>query len=63
MKRIEFAGKQLNQMGIRLEKFTYGSTVYKVPVVEPAATPGNPEKSERRPKQIESACTVPQAHV
>jgi len=58
MKRIEFAGKQLHQMGIRLEKITYGSTVYKVPVSEPAEIPGDPEKSERRPKQVELACTV-----
>jgi len=37
MKRIEFAGKQLKEMGIHLEKITYASTVYKIPVAEPAA--------------------------
>ena len=44
MKRIEFAGEQLHEMGIQLDKITYCSTVYKVPVVEPTEASANNEK-------------------
>jgi len=44
MKRFEFAGKQLHKMGIQLDKIIYCSTVYKVPVAEPAETPAESEK-------------------
>jgi len=61
MKRIEFAGKQLKEMGIHLEKITYASTVYQIPVAETATAPAESEKqlaavpqnsNERHPKHV-----------
>jgi transposase len=34
MKPIEFTAMQLDRLGIRLEKVTYGSRVYQVPIVD-----------------------------
>ena len=43
MKRIEFAGKHIHKMGIKLEKITYASTVYKIPVEVPDENPAEKE--------------------
>ena len=44
MKRIEFAGKHIHKMGIKLEKITYASTVYKIPIEVPDKNPAENEK-------------------
>ena len=44
MKRVEFAGEQLHEMGIKLEKITYASTIYKIPVEVPDENPAEKEK-------------------
>jgi hypothetical protein len=53
MKRVEFAGKQLHKMGIHLEKITYCSTIYKIPVTGPTEAPAESEKLAAAP---EKAC-------
>ena len=47
MKRAEFTGKQLNKLGIKLEKVSYCKRVYELPTTEPVVS----KESERRPKQ------------
>jgi transposase len=44
MKREQFTAKQLEKLGIRLEKVRYCTRVYSIPTIEP-------KMSERRPKQ------------
>jgi transposase len=54
LKRIEFAGEQLHEMGIKLDKITYCSTVYKVPV-DPAENPVEKEKQPMIEKEQASS--------
>ena len=51
MKSAEFAGEQLDKLGIQIEQVTYCTRVYEIPKMDIGKIPALIPKRERRPKQ------------